>query len=396
MAQSKQIGILLLAASLTGCGYGMVDPTSSFTSSGYTSGKSPDWKNASANSSSDTDSDSAGSTPATTPTAATDKNDTDALTSLFARASKNQANTPQPAPAPSAAAKPVVVAEARATATPSMPSAAEKVAVEPHGRAYLFRGIAGIIYSRGMDKLAERIQRVGIPASVDTYLMWRPVADQAIRDYRRDPQPIILIGHSMGGDSALAFAEMLNAANIPVNLLVTYDPSRIAEDVPPNVERYINIFQSSNMLGGGNVVQGSRFHGHYASYNLKDHSEIIHINIEKADRIQEQLVTKVAELAATPATAEGEAVPIRLEVPADAPIELWDSGQPVTAHAGDTLKTFADAYHVPLWSLAELNSISARASLDEGQRIIVPRHLMPMAAPNVATSAVTSYAAVGH
>ncbi len=396
MAQSKQIGILLLAVSLTGCGYGMVDPTSSFTSSGYTSGKSPDWKNASANSSSDTDSDSAGSTPATTPTAATDKNDTDVLTSLFARASKNQDNTPQPAPAPSAAAKPVVVADARATATPSMPSAAEKVAVEPHGRAYLFRGIAGIIYSRGMDKLAERIQRVGIPASVDTYLMWRPVADQAIRDYRRDPQPIILIGHSMGGDSALAFAEMLNAANIPVNLLVTYDPSRIAEDVPPNVERYINIFQSSNMLGGGNVVQGSRFHGHYASYNLKDHSEIIHINIEKADRIQEQLVTKVAELAATPATAEGEAVPIRLEVPADAPIELWDSGQPVTAHAGDTLKTFADAYHVPLWSLAELNSISARASLDEGQRIIVPRHLMPMAAPNVATSAVTSYAAVGH
>jgi fermentation-respiration switch protein FrsA (DUF1100 family) len=396
MVQSKQVGILLLAASLTGCGYGMIDPTSSFTSSSYSSGKSPDWKNASANSSSDADSDGTGSTPAVTPTVATGKNDTDALTSLFARAAKNQANAPQPAPVPSAAAKPVVVADARATATASMPTAADKVAVEPHGRAYLFRGIAGLIYSRGMDKLADRIQRIGVPASVDTYLMWRPVADQAIRDYRRDPQPIILIGHSMGGDSALAFAETLNAANIPVNLLVTYDPSRIAEDVPPNVERYINIFQSSNMLGGGNVVQGSRFHGHYASYNLKDHSEIIHINIEKADRIQEQLVTKVAELAATPATAEGEAVPIRLEVPADAAIELWDSGQPVTAHAGDTLKTFADAYHVPLWSLAELNSVSTRAPLDEGQRIIVPRHLVPMAAPNVASSPVTSYAAVGH
>ena len=66
------------------------------------------------------------------------------------------------------------------------------------------------------------------------------------------------------------------------------------------------------------------------AYNLKDHSEIIHINIEKADRIQEQLVSKVVELAATPATAEGEAVPIHLEVPADAAVELWDSGQPVT------------------------------------------------------------------
>jgi hypothetical protein len=166
--------------------------------------------------------------------------------------------------------------------------------------------------------------------------------------------------------------------------------------VPPNVERYINIFQSTNMLGGGNVVQGSRFHGHYASYNLKDHSEIVHINIEKADRIQEQLVSKVVELAATPATAEGEAVPIRLEVPADAAVELWDSGQPVTAHAGDTLKTFADTYHVPLWSLAEINSVSSHATLNEGQRIVVPRHLVPEAAPSVATTAVSSYAPAGH
>jgi fermentation-respiration switch protein FrsA (DUF1100 family) len=394
MGQLKQIGVLLLAASLTGCGgYGMFDPTSSFTSSGYASGKSPEWKNASANSSGDTDSESTGSAPTA---AAPDKNENEALNSLFSRAAQGKLNASQPAPAPvpSSVAKPVVVADAGESAIPSPPSAAEKVNVTPRGRAYLFRGIAGLIYSRGVDKLAERIQRIGIPASVDTYLMWRPVVDQAIRDYRRDPQPIILIGHSMGGDSALAFAETLNAADIPVNLLVTYDPSRIADDVPPNVERYINIFQSSNMLGGGNVVQGSRFHGHYASYNLKDHSEIIHINIEKADRIQEQLVAKVAELAATPATAEGDAVPLHLEVPADAAIELWDSGQPVTAHAGDTLKTFADAYHVPLWSLAESNSVSAHATLNEGQRIIVPRHLVPMAAPNVATSAVSSYAPV--
>jgi pimeloyl-ACP methyl ester carboxylesterase len=246
-----------------------------------------------------------------------------------------------------------------------------------------------------MDTLAERIQRTGIPASVDTYLVWRPIADQAIRDYRRDPQPIILIGHSMGGDACLAFAELLNAAGIPVNLLVTYDPSRLAEDVPPNVERYINIFQSSNMMGGGNVVQGSRFHGHYASYNLKDHHELIHINIEKADRIQEQLVSKITEVAATPATAEGEAIPIRFEVPSDAPVELWDSGQPVAAHAGDTLKTFADTYHVPLWSLAELNPAAAVSPLTEGQRIVVPRYLVPMAAPNVASTAISSYAPAG-
>jgi LysM domain-containing protein len=65
---------------------------------------------------------------------------------------------------------------------------------------------------------------------------------------------------------------------------------------------------------------------------------------------------------------------------------------PVQAHAGDTLKTLAMTYHVPLWTLAESNGMSVRASLSEGQRVVVPRHLQPMSIP----SAVTSYAPTGH
>lgn len=321
--------------------------------------------------------------------ATVDKTDTAALNSLFARASESKLNEPV-APAP--VAKPIPVVATGPTAIPGAPPAAtpEKLAAEPRGRAYLYRGVAGLIYSRGMDRLAERIKRAGVTASVSTYLLWRNDVDEAIRDYRRDPAPITIIGHSMGGDSAVAFAERLNTENIPVSLLVTYDPTRIADDVPPNVERYINLYQSYNIMGGGNVVQGARFHGHYASYNLKDHAEIIHINIEKAERIQEQLVTKIAQLAATPTGAEGEAAPLRFEVPADASIELWDSGLPVSAHAGDTLKSLATAYHLPLWSLAQANSISARETLNEGQRIIIPRRLVPVAVP----STITSYAPI--
>jgi hypothetical protein len=367
MVQPTHIAVLLLAACLTGCGsYAMFDPdtTASF--------------NASADSSSQ-------------PATPSDKANTQALNALFTRASADKLNAdPAEPPAP---VKPVKLANAGEAALPleAPPTAAEKLTAQPRGRAYLFRGVAGLIYSRGMDRLAERINRTGVTASVDTYLAWRGVADQAIHDYRRDPAPITLIGHSMGGDSALAFAETLNAADIPVNLLVTYDPSRIADNVPPNVERYINLYQSHNIMGGGDVVQGPRFHGHYASFNLKDHSEIVHINIEKAQRLQEQLVAKIAQLAATPADAEGEAVPLRLDVPADASIELWDSGLPVSAHAGDTLKTLAATYHVPQWSLAEINRVSATAPLTEGQRIVVPRHLLPMATP----SPVSSYAPTG-
>ena len=145
------------------------------------------------------------------------------------------------------------------------PGAAEKVTIQPHGRAYLFRGFIGLITDRGMDKLTERINRTGVNANVNSYLMWRGLADQAISDYRRDPEPITIIGHSLGGDAAVKFAERLDAVGIPVSLLVTYDPTRFAHSVPPNVERYVNLYQSSNILGGGgDVVQGRGFHGHYA------------------------------------------------------------------------------------------------------------------------------------
>jgi hypothetical protein len=238
------------------------------------------------------------------------------------------------------------------------------------GRAYLFRGLIGAI-DWGMDQLADRVGRAGVTAHIDSHLTWRTAADQAIADYRRDPEPITAIGHSIGGDSAVQFAEALNAAHVPVALLITYDPTRAADRIPPNVRRYLNLYQSSNFLGGGDLGPGPGFHGHYASYNLKDRTEIIHVNLDKFDRIQEQLASKIRSAGAG---GEGEAVPLRLVPPAAGPIELWDSGMAVTAHAGETLQGVATQYHVPLWALQQANP-KAAAALNEGERIVVPRYL---------------------
>lgn len=270
----------------------------------------------------------------------------------------------------------LLAAACLAGAVEAEPSAA---ADNTRGRAYLFRGLIGLI-DWGMDELAQRIEHAGVTANIGSHLMWRSVADQAISDYRRAPKPITVIGHSIGGDSALEFAEALGAAHVPVSLLITYDPTRMAHKVPANVQRYINLYQSSNMLGGGDLVQGQGFHGHYASFNLKDRPEIIHINLDKFDRIQEQLAGKVRALAATPATAEGEAVPLRIIIPPAVAIDLWDSGLPVAAHAGDTLQTLAATYHAPLWALTQINKVPEAAALSEGERIVVPRYLVPKAA----------------
>ena len=66
-------------------------------------------------------------------------------------------------------------------------------------------------------------------------------------------------------------------------------------------------------------------------------------------------------------------------MPPKEPIELWDSGTAIAARPGDTLQTLAQQYQLPLWSLTQANPMPDDAPLVPGQRVIVPRHLVPLA-----------------
>jgi len=250
----------------------------------------------------------------------------------------------------------------------------------PRGRAYVFRGALGPIFSTGMDRLTEKIERAGITAKTYEFTLCELVASWAIDDYKKDPQPIIVVGHSMGGRCAVLFSEKLQKEGIPVSLAISIDPAHMTPEVPDNVERYINIFISTQILGGGDIKPVPGFPGHYASYDMAQHDEISHITIDKMDLVHQQIVAKILELSATPAKVEGEIFPLRYVVPPGQQIELWDSGTAITAHAGDTLQTLAQQYGLPLWSLTQINQqISENAPLAAGQRVIIPRHLLPVA-----------------
>jgi hypothetical protein len=267
-----------------------------------------------------------------------------------------------------------------APATTAQPPSVSAPTALPRGRVYLFRGALGLIFSRGMDKLAKRIEEAGVSVDVNEFTVCSVVAERAIREYREDPAPITLIGHSMGGFCSLQFAEKLQAENIPVNLIVTIDPAHLMPKLPMNVERYMNIFLARDVLGGGDVMPEKGFQGHYASFDLSKLKGVLHINIEKMDIIHAQLLTKVLQIPETPAKLEGETVPIRYVVPPDATVELWDSGIPALVRAGDTLETLAVKYRVPLWALTQINQIPENGALVVNQRVIVPRHLTPLAA----------------
>jgi pimeloyl-ACP methyl ester carboxylesterase len=253
----------------------------------------------------------------------------------------------------------------------SAPSALPKL--EPRGRAYLFRGALGPLFSRGIDRLGEQLEDAGITANVYEFTICRLIAAQAIREYRESPAPIILIGHSMGGFCAVKFAEILEAERIRASLVVAIDPAHVTPDVPLNVDRFINIFLSKDILGGGDVKPKAGYRGQYASFDLSERKEVSHINIEKMDVVHKQLVSKALQL--TAARADGETVPVRYVVPPNVNIELWDSGMPVFARPGDSLQSIADAYHVPLWSVMQVNKGAERAALVPGERVVVPRRL---------------------
>ena len=226
-----------------------------------------------------------------------------------------------------------------------------------------------------MDKLATQIQRIGATANVYEFTVCSLISSTAIEEYKSNPFPIILMGHSMGGRCALQFAERLKDEGIPVDLVVTIDPAHLSPSVPTNVARFINIFLSKDWLGGGDIKPVEGFKGHYASYDLQQHGEL-HVNIDKVDDIHQQIAAKVAEVALASAKSEGEILPLHYAVPAKADVELWDSGTAITARLGDTLQTLAAQYQLPLWALAQANHLPDNTPLGAGQRVIVPRHLV--------------------
>jgi LysM repeat protein len=280
-----------------------------------------------------------------------------------------------------------------AAASPAKPKPAPTVAPPPTAppaeplpppKIYLFRGAMGPIFSTGIDRLEEKLTKAGFTADVYEFTLCRLIGNRAIASYKESPAPIVLMGHSMGGLCSVLISEMAAKENIPISLVITIDPAHATDDVPLNVERFINIFLSDSVLGGGDVVTVPGFRGHYASYDLKLNKRVTHINIEKSDDIHRQIVEMVTQLPRIQAAqTEADAVPLRYQVPADTLVELWDSGVRIPVRTGDTMESIAATHRVPVWAIAQGNSLAENATLTPGQSIVVPRHLTP---PDVAAA----------
>jgi pimeloyl-ACP methyl ester carboxylesterase len=153
-------------------------------------------------------------------------------------------------------------------------------------RVYLLRGWMNV-FSLGMDELAQKLAREGIPASVRNHVEQQEIVAEIAARYRAgDHRPIILIGHSLGADAVMLMSEQLGRQGVPVALVVLFDGTQPMV-VGENVARVMNITQHVA------ITPGPGFHGELETINESGDASVSHTTIDKSPRLQAAVIDKI-------------------------------------------------------------------------------------------------------
>lgn len=138
---------------------------------------------------------------------------------------------------------------AASVAGPARAASKSAVASEPATQIYFIRGFLGI-FSTGFDSMARDLAKARIGARVYGHLDGSAVRASIVRQFSQSKKrkPVILVGHSFGGNAALQVAAQLKKDNIPVALVITVDPTR-SGPLAANVKNYVNYYFPANGLG---------------------------------------------------------------------------------------------------------------------------------------------------
>lgn len=153
----------------------------------------------------------------------------------------------------------------------------------------------------GVSALAPLLERLGYRTAVDTHLMTRTASEE----------PILLVGHSMGGTSALRHARAMVEAGKPAPVVITIDAAFGSPPCP--VPRCINYFSPGfpKVEGAENIDawQSGAFMANHAL--LATHPAVQRLVLERARALMDER---------TPAPAVGPNAPRSAPVPTPRPI----------------------------------------------------------------------------
>jgi len=160
------------------------------------------------------------------------------------------------------------------------------------------------MFSLGMDQIAGKLQQRGIHATVDNYLAWPTLAEQAAAEYKGGlTRTIILVGHSSGATAVTEMAARLSQLGVPVKLAIGLDPtSRMT--TTGHVDRYINYYIANGF--GDPVDKGQSFSGVLQNVDLEHMANVGHFNIDKNNVLQGMVIRDIlAAASAGPPQARG-------------------------------------------------------------------------------------------
>lgn len=161
------------------------------------------------------------------------------------------------------------------------------------GEIYSMRGLLNV-FSRGMDVMAKKLRSKGYDAISYNHSNWQPIANDIVRRAKKKQisYPIIIMGHSLGGNEATTMANYLGQRGIKVAYVATYDPTE-TRSVGKNIGTVVNYY----LPNGRNIIKRRKgFKGKLKNINVSNITDIKHTNVEKNRKLQQNSYKKISSL----------------------------------------------------------------------------------------------------
>lgn len=214
-----------------------------------------------------------------------------------------QVQVPNPTPRPQVTPNPKAVLPAPEATSTSTSGKAKTADIPgpgnyPNGRVIILRGL-GNVFSRGMDQIAKDLKARGVNVNLQNHSRWQGISAKLIEEYRANPNqvsPIILIGHSLGGDASIVMSNWLTLNRVPVRFVVIFDAVGQIHPVNAGVQELVNFYKAK---GYGQEIKASpNFTGNINNIDLTDRTDIDHLNIDKDPVIQAEVIASVMKIIA--------------------------------------------------------------------------------------------------
>lgn len=162
------------------------------------------------------------------------------------------------------------------------------------GEAYLMRGLANV-FSRGMDVMAKDLRAKGVDAISFNHADWKPIARDIVARNKvgKVSYPIVIMGHSLGGNQSSHFANYLGERGVSVEYVATFDPT-VTGYVGKNIKEVVNYYlprEADNRL-----IAKSSFGGKVTNIDVTVDPEITHTNVEKNTGFQSASIKKIISI----------------------------------------------------------------------------------------------------